>query len=67
MDFLDLIVFFCPLQVPFFIPAPDGLPFVIFPFSFGQGQGNLCFSVDEIDPQGNQGKAPFIDFAIEPF
>ena len=49
MDLLDLIVFFCPLKVPFFIPTSDGLPFVIFPFSLGQGEGDLDFSVSKID------------------
>ena len=61
-----LKIFHLAVQIPLLIATLDRLTLVVLPLSFYQGQRNLDFSAFKIKPQGNQGVAFFIDFAVKP-
>ena len=62
----DLVIFSFPVHIPFLIAALDGLTLIIFALSFCQRQNDFDLAPFEIEPEGNQGVAFFIDLAIQP-
>ncbi len=64
---LKAVILMFSLQVPFFIPPPDGFPLVVLALAFGKGNGHFDFSLLKVNFHGDQRQSSFIDFADQPF
>lgn len=60
-------VFALALQLPLFIAAADGFPFIIFFLTLGQAQLHFDILIPEEEFEGDQGKALFFGLADEAF
>ena len=64
LRFHSLVALFqCPIDLPFGVALGDGLPFVVELFAPGQRDLDLCATVLQVQPCGDDGEALLLDAA----